>query len=97
MMFSSMRIRVGFQPEPQLMFHCTIVGVKPRFMAMSLFATPSQRLIAKNRLCCNTHALLQTCQLTRLALNAQSSQQPTSFQDSLLGQVDILQPLIYHI
>jgi hypothetical protein len=36
-------------------------------------------------------------QLTRLPPNAQLSQQPTSFQDLLLGQVDILQLLIYHI
>ncbi len=47
MMFSSMRIGVGFQPEPQLMFRCMVVGVKPGFMAMFFFAAPSEGLLPK--------------------------------------------------
>ncbi len=56
-MFSGMQIRVGFQSKLQLTFCCTIVTVKPWFMAMSLSVAPSQKLIAKNRLCYNTHTL----------------------------------------
>jgi hypothetical protein len=39
-MFNDVRIKVGFQPKLQLKFRYTIVNVKPRFMAMSLLATP---------------------------------------------------------
>jgi hypothetical protein len=59
MIFNSMQIGVGFQLEPQLMFRCMAVSVKPRFMAVSFSITPSRMLTTKNRLCCNTHALLQ--------------------------------------
>jgi hypothetical protein len=58
-MFSSMRIGISFQPEPQVMFCCTTLGIKLGFMAMSFSATPSRRLIAKSRLYYNTHTLLQ--------------------------------------
>jgi hypothetical protein len=58
-MFSNMRIGVGFQPEPQLMFCFMTVIVKPWFMVVSLSATPSQKLVAKSKLCCSTHALFQ--------------------------------------
>jgi hypothetical protein len=57
-MFSTMWIGVGFQLEPQLKFRYTAISVKPRFMAMSLFAPPSRKLVAKSRLRYNTHALL---------------------------------------
>jgi hypothetical protein len=57
-MFNDVRIEVGFQPEPQLTFCYTVVNVKLRLMVVSLFAAPSWRLIAKSRLCCNTHTLM---------------------------------------
>jgi hypothetical protein len=57
-MFRGVRIELGFQPEPQLMFHRMVVDVKLGFMAVFLFTAPSRRLAAKSRLCCNTHALL---------------------------------------
>jgi hypothetical protein len=57
-MFNGMWIEVGFQPEPQLTFHYTTIGIKPRFIVVSFFTTPSQKLVAKNKLCCRTHALL---------------------------------------
>jgi hypothetical protein len=59
-------------------------------MAMSFSATPLEGLLPKVD-------YAPTCQLICLPLDAQLSQQPTSFQDSLLGQVDILQLLIYLI
>jgi hypothetical protein len=52
--------------------------------------------------CCQNWTLLQhphiiaIGQLIRLPPDAQSSQQPIGFQDSLLGQVGTLQLLIYH-
>jgi hypothetical protein len=58
-MFSDVQIRVGFQPEPQLTFCYMVVSVKLRFMAVSLFATSSQRLTTQSKLCYSTHALLQ--------------------------------------
>jgi hypothetical protein len=58
MMFNGMQIRVGFLPEPQLMFRYTTVNIKPGFKAMFFSLEPSQGLVAKIRLCYNTHALL---------------------------------------
>jgi hypothetical protein len=58
-MFSSMQIEVGFQLEPQLLFCYMTIIVKPWFMVVFLFVTPSRRLIAKNKLCYSTHTLLQ--------------------------------------
>jgi hypothetical protein len=46
-MFNSMHIRVGFQLEPQLMFCCMVVGIKPGFMAMFLFVAPPKGLFPK--------------------------------------------------
>jgi len=40
-MFSGMQIGVGFELEPQLMFRCMAVDVKPGFMVMSLSIAPS--------------------------------------------------------
>jgi hypothetical protein len=58
-MFSDVQIEVGFQPKLQFMFRYTTISVKPGFMIVSLSAAPSRRLVAKSRLCGNTHALLQ--------------------------------------
>jgi len=69
------------------MFHYMTINVKPRFMVMSLFVTPSQRLIAKvdsvvaPMHCCNKS-------INPFAPRCPLSQQPTGLQDSLLGQVD---------
>jgi hypothetical protein len=46
-MFSGVRIRVGFQPKPQLTFCCMAVHVKPGFVAMSLSTTPPKGLLPK--------------------------------------------------
>jgi len=40
-MFSIIQIGVGFELEPQLMFHCMAIGVRPRFTVMSLSIAPS--------------------------------------------------------
>ncbi len=58
-MFGGVQIGVGFQPELQLTFHCIAVSIKPWFMVVSIFATPSRRLVTKSRFCCSTHTLLQ--------------------------------------
>jgi hypothetical protein len=57
-MFSGVRIEVDFQLKIQLTFCCTTINVKPRFVVVSLFIAPSQRLAAKNKISCNTHTLL---------------------------------------
>ncbi len=41
----------SFQPKLQLTFRYMTVGVKPRFMAVSFSAAPSQKLTNKSRLC----------------------------------------------
>ncbi len=46
-MFNGMWIRVGFQPEPQFMFCCTVVSIKLGFMAVSFCATLSWGLLPK--------------------------------------------------
>jgi hypothetical protein len=56
-MFNGVRIGVGFQPEPQFTFRCTIINVKPGFMAVSLSAAPYRKLVAKSKFCYSTHAL----------------------------------------
>ncbi len=40
------------------MFRCTVIDVKPKFMVVSLSLAPSRRFVLKNRVCCNTRALL---------------------------------------